>query len=167
MFTIFYPNVVASFRVSKMPCPFLTTLPNGDLKATSQTIKEQEHIQIRKLTGNIVTMKSCYLNRHIVVDEKGAVRAELEDNIKSTKSERLVLIVFWFGLLFLFLCSITGKIFLLTLVRWILERQPNGTTRVKSAANNAYLAIARNGILVSTNDPQHVSEFYIIYHFAK
>jgi len=48
--------------------------------------------------------------------------------------------------------------------RWALERRLNGTTRIKSILDGAYLCVGRNGVISTTNMPDP-TEFHVIQHF--
>jgi hypothetical protein len=88
IFTKFYPNVMISIRLARNPSPFLSVLPSGDVMACSNVIRDQEQFQIRKLTGSVVAIKSCLLLRDLAVCDKGRVKAEVLENVKSSKAQR-------------------------------------------------------------------------------
>lgn len=95
MFTNFYPNVIVSIRLCQSPFTFLTAELNGDVRISSSNIKQQEQFQLRKLTKNVVSFKSCSLTRDLVVDERGLVKADVTENIKSSRSGRSLNIPFF------------------------------------------------------------------------
>eukprot|EP01127_Copromyxa_protea_P012284 TRINITY_DN3181_c1_g5_i3.p1 TRINITY_DN3181_c1_g5~~TRINITY_DN3181_c1_g5_i3.p1 ORF type:complete len:269 (+),score=54.15 TRINITY_DN3181_c1_g5_i3:270-1076(+) len=137
MFTKFYPNNIISFRLAATPSPFVSALANRELKASAVTIKETEQFQVRTLTGNIVTIKSCALHKDVAVDSKGKLKVEDPDNLHSTRSGR-----------------------------WILERQETGTTRIKSVQTDTYIILSRSGTLGMSSNPRDTpAEFHLVYHF--
>eukprot|EP01126_Amoeba_proteus_P007697 TRINITY_DN12769_c0_g1_i1.p1 TRINITY_DN12769_c0_g1~~TRINITY_DN12769_c0_g1_i1.p1 ORF type:complete len:439 (-),score=103.22 TRINITY_DN12769_c0_g1_i1:72-1388(-) len=126
IFTKHYPNMIVSIKVN-YNTNFMTTSIEGDLSFTKSIPKRQEQFEMRHLLDSMVTFKSRITGNLISAKPNMTVMANKSSIGKVTSAER-----------------------------WRLERRENGTTRIRSMADNSFLSVHLNQVYLSKEPTEFV-----------